>query len=159
MALVLHFWQSEGMRRLGSPPQRSINYTYRPGAYGIIRRGSQVLLSREAGPSREIVLPGGGIDPGESPLQALYREVLEETGWSIRVQRRLGAYRQFRYMPEYDLHACKVCSIYECVPGRRLSEPLEVGHQALWLEFDEAIDALANECDGVFLAEYLARLI
>ncbi len=145
------------MRRLGRPPERGAIYIHRPGAYGIIRDGDWVLLSREASPSREIFLPGGGIDPGESPLQGLYREVLEETGWSIRLRRRLGAYRQFHYLPEYGFHACKVCAIYDCVPGRKLSEPLEAGHEAVWFRGDEAVAALANGCDARFLAEVLAR--
>ncbi|MFF5342243.1 NUDIX domain-containing protein [Streptomyces althioticus] len=34
-------------------------------------------------------LPGGGMDPGESPLEAAEREVREETGWSGLVIERL----------------------------------------------------------------------
>lgn len=32
-------------------------------------------------------LPGGGLDPGESPAQALLREVNEETGQTVRINR------------------------------------------------------------------------
>ena len=46
----------------------------------------------------EVQLPGGGSDKNESPLHSLYREVLEETGWGIRVIKR-------RYIPTLYLHA------------------------------------------------------
>jgi 8-oxo-dGTP pyrophosphatase MutT (NUDIX family) len=38
------------------------------------------------------VLPGGGIDPGEEPCDAVVREVLEETGLHCRVVREVGYY-------------------------------------------------------------------
>ena len=37
-------------------------------------------------------LPGGGMDPGESAAEACEREVLEETGLSVRVKRLVGVY-------------------------------------------------------------------
>lgn len=38
------------------------------------------------------VLPGGGIDSGESPEDAVVREVFEETGLHVRVIRKTGEY-------------------------------------------------------------------
>jgi 8-oxo-dGTP pyrophosphatase MutT (NUDIX family) len=38
------------------------------------------------------VLPGGGIDPNESPHDAVVREILEETGFTVKAQRLVGDY-------------------------------------------------------------------
>jgi len=37
-------------------------------------------------------LPSGGVEPGESVAEACEREVLEETGLSVRVKRLVGVY-------------------------------------------------------------------
>ena len=56
------------------------------------------------------------MDPGEGAVAALQRECLEETGWTIRVLRRLGAFQRYAYLPEYDVWARKVCHIYLARP-------------------------------------------
>jgi 8-oxo-dGTP diphosphatase len=139
------------MRRFGQAVRQGIDYRTRPGVYAILRDGDDLLVTEQAEPLREFQLPGGGIDPGESPLRALHRECLEETGWTIRVARRLGAFQRFTYMPEYDLWAQKVCQVYLARPVMRHSAPREAGHRALWMPVATARDLLANPGDRHFV--------
>ena len=100
------------IKRVGETPRPDVSYSVRHGVYAILPRRGDLLVTLQQDPQPELQLPGGGIDPGESPLQALHREVMEETGWTIAGPRRLGAFRRFVYMPEYDLWAEKLCTIY-----------------------------------------------
>lgn len=140
--------------RFGQAPEAGRRYRLRPGVYAILPRGPDLLITHQAEPSPEYQLPGGGIDPGEHPLTALHREVLEETGWRIATPRRLGAFRRFTYMPEYDLWAEKLCIIYRAFPVRPLGPPTEPGHQALWMEAGVAAGTLGNPGDRAFVARH-----
>ena len=145
------------IRRVGEVPERNQRYTVRAGAYAILPIGRRFLLTAETAGAIDIQLPGGGIDPGESPLQALYREVREEIGWSISKPRRLGAFRRFVFMPEYDLWAEKICHVYVARPVRPLHDPIEKTHETLILDADDAIAALGNDGDRMFLTRYVAE--
>lgn len=62
-----------------SEPRR----TQRLGAYAVVFDGDAILLTRisPAGyPTGSWTLPGGGVDHGESPHDAVVRELYEETG-------------------------------------------------------------------------------
>ena len=77
-----------------------ILYGERIGKQGKIRLGcsaaifdeqGRILLTRRAD-NGQWCLPGGGMEPGESAAEACEREVLEETGLSVRVKRLVGVY-------------------------------------------------------------------
>ena len=141
--------------RVGEPVLSGQRYKQRPGVYSVLVRDGKVLLTYQAEPVPEFQLPGGGIDPGESPIQALHREVLEETGWRVGLLRRLGAYRRFTFMPEYDLWAEKLCQVYVGRPTLRLGPPVEAGHEPLWVAPATAAEMLANPGDRMFLQRLL----
>lgn len=58
----------------------------------VVRRGDQVLLVQRARPpyAGYLGLPGGAVELGETVEEALVREVLEETGLTVRISRFLG---------------------------------------------------------------------
>ncbi|HQY42786.1 MAG TPA: NUDIX hydrolase [Paracoccaceae bacterium] len=143
------------IRRFGKPPVTGQKYRLRPGAYAVLALGKDVLLTYQEDPNPEFQLPGGGIDPGESPIRALRREVFEETGWSICAPRHVGAFRRFAYMPEYDRWAEKLCHIYFARPVRRLGPPKELGHTAVWVTAQDAIRLVDNKGDAHFLRQIL----
>lgn len=137
--------------RIGEPVDPNRRYRLRPGAYVVLPRGTQVLLTLQIDEKPDLQLPGGGIDPGEQILTALYREVIEETGWRISAPRRLGAFRRFVFMPEYNMWAEKLCRVYVARPVRQISEPLEDHHQPIWMPIREAAYSLGNPGDRMFL--------
>jgi 8-oxo-dGTP diphosphatase len=61
-----------------------------PGVAAVIKNDrGQVLVHRRAD-NGQWSLPAGAIDPGETPAQAVEREVREETGLAARATRVLG---------------------------------------------------------------------
>lgn len=65
----------------------------RPGAYAIVASARGILgtvNSTLTGSPGTWALPGGGIDPGESPSNAVAREVFEETGQLVTLHRLLA---------------------------------------------------------------------
>ena len=71
----------------GKPPQ-----VVCAGAVVHDRDGRLLLVRRRNAPSKGLwSVPGGRVEPGESPEQAAAREVLEETGLRVEVGRLLGS--------------------------------------------------------------------
>lgn len=144
------------MRRYGETPDKDRRYQFRPGVYAILPRGTDLLLTYQHRPTPEFQLPGGGIDPGESPIAALHREVFEETGWAIAAPRRVGAFRRFTFMPDYDIWAEKLCTVYIARPVRPHALPSEPAHTAIWAPAELASDLLA-EAGSAELVQSLVR--
>ena len=53
------------------------------------------------------VLPGGGVDPGELPQDAVVREILEETGLTVKATRLVGIYTPINRL-------ARKTKLYEC---------------------------------------------
>lgn len=69
---------------------------WRPSAYGIVIKDGSLLVSKQF---RGYDLPGGGIDLGEMPEEAVVREVKEETGLDVNNPRLIAVHSNFFKMP------------------------------------------------------------
>ena len=87
----------------------------RPSVYGLIAHDQQILLAK-AQHTGKYVLPGGGIEKGESIDMALKREVREETGVEIEVGQFVHFETDFFYYNPLDLAIHGFLFFYVCTP-------------------------------------------
>lgn len=103
-------------------------------------------------------LPGGGIEEGESIIDAARREVSEEIGCAIENVRELGAVEEFR--GQFSLHQISYCFLAD-LSGAKGTPHLEVdeiedGFKTIWVPLAEAIaiverDAPVESYEGKFI--------
>jgi mutator protein MutT len=75
---------------------------FRVALYGVLVESNRALLATTRVPSGFITnFPGGGLELGEAPLQAVTREFKEETGLEVTVKELLFCSQLFQQNPEY----------------------------------------------------------
>lgn len=72
---------------------------------GLIEHNHKLLITRRYHPERsqwhhKWEFPGGKIQPNEIPLEALHREILEETGLTVHSAQLLGVHTHVWQLPE-----------------------------------------------------------
>ena len=134
------------MKLFGERFNNKINYQRRVGAYGIILYNKKLLLTEQITVDNniEVQLPGGGWNENESLIHALHREVLEETGWGIKVLKKEGVFQRFTYMPEYKIWAHKICHIYRCAATIKKTKELEKNHCFVIMNKKKALEKILD---------------
>jgi ADP-ribose pyrophosphatase YjhB (NUDIX family) len=86
-------WKSPAMAKLLYGPRIAAGAPLMLGCLATLFdvTGEKVLLTQR-GDNGQWVLPGGALQSGESLAEACAREMLEETGVTVRVMRLLGVY-------------------------------------------------------------------
>ena len=102
-----------------------------------------VLLIRHA-KGRHISFPKGHVEPGETESQTAEREILEETGLRVRVDRRFRAENRYNIRPDTQ----KLVVIFAAVTEQAeiTPQPEEIA-EAFWLPVEEAAERLTYERD------------
>ncbi|WP_410012908.1 NUDIX hydrolase [Sodalis sp. RH24] len=101
----------------------------------VILRQGKILLVKEAD-DRLWSLPGGWADVGDSPSDAVCREVWEETGLTASVERLLGVWDRNQHgHPPYPWHVYKL--IFHC---RELGGEIRLSEDSLDVDFFDPLD-------------------
>ena len=104
----------------------------------VIEDAGRYLLVEEHTPEGlRLNQPAGHLDPGESLLQAVVRETLEETARDFVPQALLGMYQARFQRPGQDVSYLRFAfcgTVGEAIAGRALDTPIV---RTLWLSADE----------------------
>ena len=85
-------------------------------------------------------LPGGGVDHGEHPVDAVEREFLEETGLTVRVDGPCTVFSDVMEIASkrLRLHSVRLCSSVTVLGGERRNEHDGTTDMVRWVAFREA---------------------
>lgn len=105
--------------------------------------GWNVLLIRHT-KGRHISFPKGHVEPGETESQTAEREILEETGLRVRVDRRFRAENRYNIRPDIQ----KLVVIFAALTEQAdiTPQPEEIA-EAFWLPVEQAAERLTYERD------------
>ena len=135
----------------------------RAGSRAVVVRDGMILLSHET-VSGWWLVPGGGLEEGETPETCCIREVEEETGFIVKPLRQFLTlneyYEEYRYVSYYFI--CEVTGTGEM----RLTEAEKRrGLEPQWIPLEEAVGIFSRhqeyadtseEKRGSYLREYNA---
>ena len=135
----------------------------RAGSRAVIVQNEMILLSHET-VSGWWLVPGGGMEEGETPRECCVREVEEETGLIVRpLQQFLTLYEyyeEYRYISHYF-----ICETAGSGQMRLTDAEKSRGLEPQWLPLQEAVGlfshhqsfaAVSEEKRGSYLREYTA---
>ena len=123
-------------------------YLPRDGAYGILFQDGRIACARVGYADFTYDLPGGGIDPGETPEMAVEREFIEEVGLKVRVTGKVTELLHYWIHDDgtpYNNHSrFFTVELVEDVAAQKV----EPDHERVWLTPEQVMANLKNEGYG-----------
>ena len=135
----------------------------RDGCRGIVIRDGMILLSRET-KTDWWLLPGGGLEIGETLPECCEREIAEETGYRVKAEKQILTLYEYYGGTRYGSHYF-LCSLTGEGEQRLTEAEAERGLIPAWLPVDEAAAIFAEhrcwacvseEKRGSYLREHTA---
>jgi 8-oxo-dGTP diphosphatase len=121
------------------------DYFVRPSAYAIVEdgKGNVATVITPLG----LFLPGGGIEAGETPGEAVAREAREECGLLVRADREIAQAVQFSYSKTERCHFEKrIVFLHATLFGTTAA--VEPDHELVWQPAATAASRMWHESHG-----------
>lgn len=129
----------------------------------IMNPNGEILITSQRGDSWS--LPKGHVDPGETDLQAAYREIEEETGIpesSLTCLGILGTYERHRIGPKgvgEDTQSLKEIRVFLFKSKEADLRPTDPENpEARWVTLEKALQILTHPKDKEFLSSKISAI-
>lgn len=132
------------------PKEENIKYTKRKAVYAIIKNEDKIVIAEENG---EYFLFGGGIEEGETELEALKREFIEETGYTLKNIEYFDTVKSYEYNDKYG-NIEITAKIYIAEFNDKITEKIEKSN-ILECNTEEYQDKLKQEYQRYILRKYI----
>ncbi len=117
------------------------HYRYRKGVYAVTLLENKVMTVINS--HGHYFLPGGGVEVGESNLNCLAREVLEETGYTLEKAKFIGnASNYFTSLKNNIIHNDGY--FYLTSIGERVQNPTETEYSMEWVDVKKSQSLLIH---------------
>lgn len=122
---------------------KSLHYTDRPTVKVIVKSGDSILLLNDG------LLPGGGIDEGESHHEAIARELIEEIGATVRSIETIGTVIQYRNLinKRYVIHGYSATLSSD----NKKTNPQDAGEASfskVWVSLEEGLKIVSRSINA-----------
>lgn len=148
----------ENMKYVGRKDE-NVEYRKRPGAYAIIvnkdddKIGIVKVITDEG---VENFYLGGGIEEGETKLEALKREMIEEAGYTIKNIKELEEVGSYIFAEDHG-YIEVIASVYIAEFDKKVAEPIEKDHNVIWVKPEEYVDKMFREWQTYIMEKFIEK--
>jgi 8-oxo-dGTP diphosphatase len=141
-------------------PEPGRDYPDRPAAFVVLERDGRIacvrVAQRRGGPKLD--LPGGGLDPGETPAEAAVRECGEEAGLKVSVEGEAFVRADHFFINDQSKRNNTRGEFFVArLEAEAPQLKIEDDHELVWLEPLEALKSLDRESHAWAVAAWLRR--
>ena len=121
---------------------QNVVYKERPSIYGIIIRNGEIGVIHING-KKGYFLPGGGKKEGETEIECLRREFIEETGFAINIGDYIDTVVEYSYCIQLNCYLKVIATFYFVDLGEKTKGKIEEDHNLVWVSPEIAINNMA----------------
>lgn len=133
--------------------EKNIEYKKRPGAYAIIINKEDDKIGIVSDGKAYFYL-GGGVEEGETKLEALKRELIEESGYLIKNVKELDEVGSYVFVADKGYFEV-IASVYVAELDKKIAEPIEKDHTILWVKPEEYVDKMFREWQRYIMQRFI----
>lgn len=135
--------------------EKNIQYKKRLGSYAIIIRKDDNKIGIVTNGNDNFYL-GGGIEKNETELEALKRELIEESGYTITNIQEFDSVGSFIFAEEHG-YLEVIANVYIAEFDEKVTEPIEKDHVVLWVNAEDYVGKMCREWQEYILKEFIRR--